>query len=172
MMEGKDKELRSSFDCGVCLEMLAMPVTTPCGHNFCKSCFRSLSNNSRLHRCPLCRLQLPRVTPEVNLVLERVMAVLYPQDYNQRMASLNSGNLRNCHKRSASHLSKTVIYFICISIPVIAGMILCKRYKLPSWILSRLSSTASLSTCARIWKTFLALGYLLSCFVEVSSDIY
>lgn len=169
MMERKDKELRSSFDCGVCLEMLAMPVTTPCGHNFCKSCFRSLSNNSRIHRCPLCRLQLPQITPEVNLVLERVMAVLYPQDYNQRMSSSGSGNLKNYHKRC---VSKTVMYFICISIPVIAGMMLCKRYKLPSWILSRLSSTASLATCARIWKTFLAIGYLLSCFVEVSSDIY
>ena len=172
MMEGKEKELRNALDCGLCLDILAMPVTTPCGHNFCKSCFGSLSKNSRLYRCPLCRLQLPRLTPEVNLMLDRVISVLYPNDYNQRISSFNSSEKKVAQIGSGIRLNKSVFYVICISIPVIAGIIICRRYNLPAWILSKLTKTINFSTCTRIWKTLLAIGYLLSCFVEVSSDIY
>uniref|UniRef100_A0A3B4BCA1 RING-type domain-containing protein n=1 Tax=Periophthalmus magnuspinnatus TaxID=409849 RepID=A0A3B4BCA1_9GOBI len=37
-----------------------MPVTTPCGHTFCKNCMeRSLDHNLR---CPLCKQPLQEVT--------------------------------------------------------------------------------------------------------------
>ncbi|KAI8528872.1 hypothetical protein RHMOL_Rhmol12G0181300 [Rhododendron molle] len=49
-------ERTDDFDCTVCLKLLYEPVTTPCGHTFCRSClFQSMD---RGNRCPLCRTVL------------------------------------------------------------------------------------------------------------------
>lgn len=40
-------------DCILCMKLLYEPVTTPCGHTFCKACFaRSMDHGNR---CPMCR---------------------------------------------------------------------------------------------------------------------
>ena len=44
------------FDCHLCLDPLGDPVTTPCGHTFCRNCLLSSLNHSKL--CPLCRVTL------------------------------------------------------------------------------------------------------------------
>lgn len=44
------------FDCTLCLKLLYEPITTPCGHSFCRAClFQSMD---RYNRCPLCRTVL------------------------------------------------------------------------------------------------------------------
>uniref|UniRef100_A0A8C6UDX3 E3 ubiquitin-protein ligase TRIM39-like n=1 Tax=Neogobius melanostomus TaxID=47308 RepID=A0A8C6UDX3_9GOBI len=42
------------FLCSICLEVFSEPVTTPCGHNFCKSCISQHWDTSRSCSCPLC----------------------------------------------------------------------------------------------------------------------
>ena len=37
-MELKTKEIEQEFSCSVCLELMFEPVTTSCGHTFCKEC--------------------------------------------------------------------------------------------------------------------------------------
>jgi hypothetical protein len=40
-------------DCILCMKLLCEPVTTPCGHTFCRACFsRALDHSSK---CPCCR---------------------------------------------------------------------------------------------------------------------
>lgn len=50
-------ELVEVLECQLCYLLLYDPLTTPCGHTFCKSCFaRSLDHGDR---CPLCRADMP-----------------------------------------------------------------------------------------------------------------
>lgn len=48
---------RSLFNCSICLSTLHDPVTTQCGHTFCKTCLIMLQNRS----CPMCRTILGRL---------------------------------------------------------------------------------------------------------------
>ncbi|CEG78653.1 hypothetical protein RMATCC62417_13229 [Rhizopus microsporus] len=48
---------RSLFNCSICLSTLHDPVTTQCGHTFCKTCLIMLQNRS----CPICRTILGRL---------------------------------------------------------------------------------------------------------------
>lgn len=43
------------FHCSVCLELYTDPVSTPCGHNFCKLCINKYWDNTEVSSCPLCK---------------------------------------------------------------------------------------------------------------------
>ncbi|XP_038561200.1 tripartite motif-containing protein 16-like [Micropterus salmoides] len=47
------------FDCSICLQVLEDPVTTTCGHSYCKTCINSFwdrnNNGGRTYSCPQCR---------------------------------------------------------------------------------------------------------------------
>lgn len=47
----------ANFSCSLCLDLLDLPITTPCQHSFCKECLLEHVRTSR--RCPLCRASLP-----------------------------------------------------------------------------------------------------------------
>ncbi|KAK7881929.1 hypothetical protein WMY93_028103 [Mugilogobius chulae] len=40
--------------CSICLEVFSEPVSTPCGHNFCKRCICEAWDTDGLCTCPLC----------------------------------------------------------------------------------------------------------------------
>jgi E3 ubiquitin-protein ligase UHRF1 len=85
--------LLKEFSCQICREVLSLPVTTPCAHNFCKACLeakfagitqlRERSNGGRKLRakknimtCPCCTtdlsefLQNPQVNREMMEIIE------------------------------------------------------------------------------------------------------
>ncbi|KAI7754209.1 hypothetical protein M8C21_008898 [Ambrosia artemisiifolia] len=72
------------FDCTLCLKLLYEPITTPCGHTFCRSClFQSMD---RGNRCPLCRTVLfisPR-TCAISVTLNSIIERNFPQEYAER----------------------------------------------------------------------------------------
>ncbi|XP_053192418.1 E3 ubiquitin-protein ligase TRIM21-like isoform X4 [Scomber japonicus] len=43
------------FRCSICLDVFTDPVTTPCGHNFCKNCINQHWNSNDQYLCPLCK---------------------------------------------------------------------------------------------------------------------
>uniref|UniRef100_A0A8C6WJP8 Uncharacterized protein n=1 Tax=Neogobius melanostomus TaxID=47308 RepID=A0A8C6WJP8_9GOBI len=43
------------FLCSICLEVFSEPVSTPCGHNFCKRCISQTWDSSESCFCPLCK---------------------------------------------------------------------------------------------------------------------
>uniref|UniRef100_A0A3B4CYN6 Uncharacterized protein n=1 Tax=Pygocentrus nattereri TaxID=42514 RepID=A0A3B4CYN6_PYGNA len=44
-----------SEECSICLDVLTDPVSTPCGHNFCKTCLTQYWDNSQHCHCPFCK---------------------------------------------------------------------------------------------------------------------
>ncbi|MFS7962963.1 putative transcription factor C2H2 family [Helianthus anomalus] len=81
------------FDCTVCLKLLYEPITTPCGHTFCRSClFQSMD---RGNRCPLCRTVLfisPR-TCAISVTLKNIIERNFPAEYAER--KLENDSLTN-----------------------------------------------------------------------------
>ncbi|XP_048015947.1 E3 ubiquitin-protein ligase TRIM39-like [Megalobrama amblycephala] len=47
--------LSQELQCSICLDVFTDPVSTPCGHNFCKSCLNQCWDNSQIYKCPLCK---------------------------------------------------------------------------------------------------------------------
>ncbi|KAM9845983.1 E3 ubiquitin-protein ligase TRIM21-like [Aulostomus maculatus] len=43
------------FLCSICLDVFTEPVSTPCGHNFCKNCITTHWNSRDSPTCPLCK---------------------------------------------------------------------------------------------------------------------
>ncbi|XP_055737591.1 E3 ubiquitin-protein ligase TRIM21-like [Salvelinus fontinalis] len=43
------------IQCSICLDVFTEPVTTPCGHNFCKACISGYWNKTGLCQCPMCK---------------------------------------------------------------------------------------------------------------------
>ncbi|XP_029928558.1 zinc finger protein RFP-like [Myripristis murdjan] len=43
------------FLCSVCLDVFTEPVSTPCGHNFCKACITKCWDNNDKCECPMCK---------------------------------------------------------------------------------------------------------------------
>ncbi|XP_071356355.1 E3 ubiquitin-protein ligase TRIM39 [Trachinotus anak] len=54
------------FLCPICLDVFTDPVTTTCGHNFCKSCITQHWENDGQHKCPMCKKLLHK-RPELQV---------------------------------------------------------------------------------------------------------
>ncbi|XP_026077802.1 E3 ubiquitin-protein ligase TRIM39-like isoform X2 [Carassius auratus] len=54
LMSSSMSSLSEEIQCSVCLGVFTDPVTTPCGHNFCKICLNKCWDNSQTCSCPNC----------------------------------------------------------------------------------------------------------------------
>ncbi|XP_039677715.1 E3 ubiquitin-protein ligase TRIM38-like isoform X2 [Perca fluviatilis] len=62
-----------NLQCPICLNVFSDPVTTPCGHNFCKTCLSQHWDKSYLCSCPICNKRF-HMRPEIstNMVMEKI----------------------------------------------------------------------------------------------------
>uniref|UniRef100_A0A3B1JHI1 Uncharacterized protein n=1 Tax=Astyanax mexicanus TaxID=7994 RepID=A0A3B1JHI1_ASTMX len=61
------------FQCSICLDVFTDPVSTPCGHNFCKSCLTQYWNSTQHCHCPLCKEKFTkRPEMKINTTLREV----------------------------------------------------------------------------------------------------
>uniref|UniRef100_A0A8C6T3B1 Uncharacterized protein n=1 Tax=Neogobius melanostomus TaxID=47308 RepID=A0A8C6T3B1_9GOBI len=51
----EDSASEEQFLCSICLEVFSEPVSTPCGHNFCKRCISQTWDTNESCFCPLCK---------------------------------------------------------------------------------------------------------------------
>ncbi|XP_073715896.1 E3 ubiquitin/ISG15 ligase TRIM25-like [Misgurnus anguillicaudatus] len=47
--------LSEELQCCICLDVFSDPVSTSCGHNFCRICLKQYWDNSQIYSCPYCK---------------------------------------------------------------------------------------------------------------------
>ncbi|XP_053195474.1 E3 ubiquitin-protein ligase TRIM21-like [Scomber japonicus] len=79
------------FRCSICLDVFIDPVSTPCGHNFCKNCINEHWNSNDQYLCPLCK-KVFYTKPElrINTLLSEVVSQ-FRQEAQQKASSSSSG---------------------------------------------------------------------------------
>ncbi|XP_033971457.1 E3 ubiquitin-protein ligase TRIM21-like [Trematomus bernacchii] len=78
------------FLCSICLDVFTDPVSTPCGHNFCKACISEHWDTKVPYQCPNCK-KLFHTRPEmlVNTFISE-MAAQFRQSAQQKASSSSS----------------------------------------------------------------------------------
>ncbi|XP_038561255.1 nuclear factor 7, ovary-like [Micropterus salmoides] len=78
------------FLCSICLDVFTDPVSTPCGHNFCKTCITQHWNINVPYQCPNCK-KVFNTKPElqVNTFISE-MAAQFRQSAQQKASSSSS----------------------------------------------------------------------------------
>ncbi|XP_034738886.1 LON peptidase N-terminal domain and RING finger protein 1 isoform X2 [Etheostoma cragini] len=99
----------SDFECPLCIRLFFEPVTTPCGHTFCKNCIeRSLDHNLR---CPLCKQPLQEFFKNrkynPTALLQEIMAHLFPSQLAERK------QVHDAEMAELSNLTKDIPIFVC-----------------------------------------------------------
>ncbi|XP_053538868.1 E3 ubiquitin-protein ligase TRIM39 [Ictalurus punctatus] len=71
--ESSSLQTEEQLQCSICLKVFTDPVTTPCGHNFCKSCLKQIWDTSQHYYCPYCKEKFTK-RPElkINITLREV----------------------------------------------------------------------------------------------------
>ncbi|XP_030210415.1 E3 ubiquitin-protein ligase TRIM39-like [Gadus morhua] len=64
-----------NFSCPICLDVFSYPVTTPCGHNFCRTCITKFWDEQVQFKCPVCN-ELFHTKPDlrVNILVSEMAA--------------------------------------------------------------------------------------------------
>ncbi|XP_061581792.1 LON peptidase N-terminal domain and RING finger protein 1 [Cololabis saira] len=99
----------SDLECPLCIRLFFEPVTTPCGHTFCKNCIeRSLDHNLR---CPLCKQPLQEYLKHrkynTTILLQDILTQLFPSQLAERK------QVHEAEIAELSNLSKDVPIFVC-----------------------------------------------------------
>lgn len=72
-----EKQVCMLVECPICFELMHEPVTTICGHSFCRACLVPAMRKAM--RCPSCRTSLVGMRePATNATLQRVVQQLAP----------------------------------------------------------------------------------------------
>ncbi|XP_038647052.1 LON peptidase N-terminal domain and ring finger 1, like isoform X1 [Scyliorhinus canicula] len=105
----KDLIDASDFDCSLCMRLFLEPITTPCGHTFCKACLeRSLDHNPL---CPLCKDSLKEYLENrkyaVTYLLEEMIARYLSEELRERQS------VHSEETAELSNLTKNVPIFVC-----------------------------------------------------------
>ncbi|CAL8389343.1 unnamed protein product [Boreogadus saida] len=54
MASAKTSWSEENFLCSICLDVFSNPVTTTCGHNFCRTCITKFWDEQVKYKCPVC----------------------------------------------------------------------------------------------------------------------
>ncbi|XP_067441790.1 E3 ubiquitin-protein ligase TRIM21-like [Thunnus thynnus] len=78
------------FLCCICLDVFTDPVTTPCGHNFCKNCITEHWNTNVPSWCPMCK-EVFNTRPKLKVnTLFSEMVSQFRQEAQQKASSSSS----------------------------------------------------------------------------------
>uniref|UniRef100_A0A3P9DT46 Uncharacterized protein n=1 Tax=Maylandia zebra TaxID=106582 RepID=A0A3P9DT46_9CICH len=87
---GTQSDVELSFLCSICLDVFTDPVSTPCGHNFCKTCISQHWDMNQSCKCPMCN-ETFNIRPQlrVNTFISEVVAQ-FRREAQQKASSSSS----------------------------------------------------------------------------------
>ncbi|NXM29534.1 LONF1 protein, partial [Oxyruncus cristatus] len=99
----------SDFECSLCMRLFYEPVTTPCGHTFCKGCLERCLDHAP--QCPLCKESLKEYLASrkysiTELLEELIMKYLSDELYERKRIHAEE-------TAEHSNLTKNVPMFVC-----------------------------------------------------------
>ncbi|KAF7659973.1 hypothetical protein LDENG_00289900 [Lucifuga dentata] len=94
------------FQCSICLEVFVEPISTPCGHSFCKACLQGYWNHSKKFLCPMCKKSFPK-KPEMSV--NRVLAEISSQ-FQGLMLAEGAGGGGAASQGSTLNLSSSLVH--------------------------------------------------------------
>ncbi|KAM4595472.1 LON peptidase N-terminal domain and RING finger protein 1 [Fundulus diaphanus] len=105
----KDLLDANDLECSLCMRLFYEPVTTPCGHTFCKNCLERCLDHTP--QCPLCKESLREYLACRKYVVTTVLDVLIKQLFSQEYEERTKTHLEE--NRELSDLTKNVPIFVC-----------------------------------------------------------
>ncbi|XP_037629288.1 E3 ubiquitin-protein ligase TRIM39-like [Sebastes umbrosus] len=87
MAAASNLQSEDQFLCSICLDVFTDPVSTPCGHNFCKNCITEHWNTSYRYLCPLCK-QAFSIRPDLRV--NTLFSEMVVQSAQQKASSSSS----------------------------------------------------------------------------------
>ncbi|CAL8290398.1 unnamed protein product [Lota lota] len=74
MASANTSRSEEDFSCSICLDVFYSPVSTPCGHNFCRTCITTFWDDQVQYKCPVCNEPFhTRPDVRVNTLLSEVV---------------------------------------------------------------------------------------------------
>lgn len=103
-------KIHAELDCQICYLLLHDPLTTPCGHTFCRTCLLRTSDHAIHCVCPTCRspvlLPTETNTPQ-NKLINTLIHTLFPN------AAAERASCEISERHSPSSRSLDVPIFVC-----------------------------------------------------------
>jgi hypothetical protein len=100
--------IRSELDCQVCYALILDPMTTPCGHTFCRTCVARVLDHTDL--CPICRRKLDMQnalqSEPLNQTLARLIDYFHPDEIAVRRET-------SAQDETGTDYEKNLPLFVC-----------------------------------------------------------
>jgi hypothetical protein len=101
-----NEECLKFFDCPICFDLLFDPVTSLCGHSFCRQCLsRAIDHNPC---CPVCRSPISQYSTQLSrptdILIQYLTQILFPISYKQR---------KDKEQENLLELEKNLPIFVC-----------------------------------------------------------
>uniref|UniRef100_A0A8C6D3Z7 Tripartite motif-containing protein 43-like n=1 Tax=Moschus moschiferus TaxID=68415 RepID=A0A8C6D3Z7_MOSMO len=114
-----DSEIPEAFQkeltCLVCLNFLLAPVTTGCGHSFCRSCLCLFSEQAEVPAsCPVCRQQSEQTNLKTNFLLKNLVPTVRKASLRQFLKC--EEHLCGTHKQTKKifcEADKSLLCLVC-----------------------------------------------------------
>ncbi|XP_077984648.1 LON peptidase N-terminal domain and RING finger protein 3-like [Glandiceps talaboti] len=105
---------KSDYECSLCFRLYYQPVTTPCGHMFCRNCLdRCLDHNNK---CPLCKHSLIEYLAErreaTTEIMEKMVVKFLPQELEERK-KLHEAEMEELANYANSDSVSEIPVFVC-----------------------------------------------------------
>ncbi|CAF0977745.1 unnamed protein product [Rotaria sp. Silwood1] len=113
------------FECSICVNLLWFPVTTPCGHVFCRECLIRSVDNTQV-QCPMCKSSLEEFFPmliqsHVNKteIISQIIESYFPNEFNERKQLYEQENIQGASvpQSSINNVESTIFeipIFVCV----------------------------------------------------------